>query len=354
MDGGEGANEPPPPIELPDVDLFQADREAGHPGFASPHSKPIGLLPDHSRVYVANTSADTVDVFEAQSGTLLTRVHVGVDPVSIAVRPDGLEVWVSNHVSDTVSVIDADPTSATHHQVIATIQSVDETSRSTRFDEPVGIAFTADSQKAYVALSSEDTLAVIDVSSRRIVNRLNIRSQDPRALVVAGGRLYVTAFESGNQTQVSGCLPEDIDGDVCTFNANAQNVTGEGYDSDITQHPTSRPRLFDHTETDEAAATVSTIGNFQAGITATDNGQVYIAMTEARNYITGCAGTGTPKHSLRELENRAFKPNGVVDCANDACQKAVFQLEPLPPQHPQPTEAFAFHSASNSVATRIH
>ena len=33
-----------------------------------------------------------------------------------------------NRVSDTVSVIDADPTSATHHQVIATIQSVDETS----------------------------------------------------------------------------------------------------------------------------------------------------------------------------------------------------------------------------------
>ena len=87
MDG-----EPPPPIELPDVDLFQADREAGHPGFASPHSKPIGLLPDHSRVYVANTSADTVDVFEAQSGTLLT-VSVGVDGVhcSSARWP---QVWV--------------------------------------------------------------------------------------------------------------------------------------------------------------------------------------------------------------------------------------------------------------------
>ena len=347
-DGGTGGDDSGqgglPANALPDRDLFAADRDAGHPGFASPHSNPIGVLPDYSRLYVANTPADTVDVFNAQTGAALTRIHVGIDPVSIAVRPDGLEVWVSNHVSDTISVIDADPESGTHHQVIATIQEVDPVSRSTRFDEPVGIAFTGDGQKAYVALSSEDKIAVIDVQSRRVMTRLNIRSQDPRAVVVAGNRLYVAAFESGNQSQVSGCLPEDIDGDICTFNAETQNVTGEGYDSDITRHPNIPDRdlfVFD-TDTDQPVETISTIGTLLYGVTATPSGKAFIAMTEARNDANGRAGTGNPKHSLLELENRAFLNQiGVVDCAGGGCQKSIFELEPLPPQQPRPEDALA-------------
>jgi YVTN family beta-propeller protein len=228
--------------------------------------------------------------------------------------------------------------------VIATLQDVDSESRSTRFDEPVGIAFTGNGQKAYVALSSEDKIAVIDVPSRQIINRLNIRSQDPRALTVAGNRLYVIAFESGNQTQVSGCLPEDIDGDLCTFNAEEQNITGEGYDSDIVQHPNlpDRDLFIFNTDNDEAIETVSGVGTLLYGLTATSSGKVFIAMTDARNYINGRTGTGNPKHSLRELENRAFLNQiGVVDCLGDGCQKSVFDLEPLPPQHPEPEEALA-------------
>ena len=317
--GGEGGSGGAPAGELPDHDLFMPDRDAGHPGFASPHSNPIGVLPDYSRLYVANTQSDSVDVFNAQTGSALTRIHVGVDPVAIAVRPDGLEVWVSNHVSDTVSVIDTDPTSPTHHQVIATIQDVDPVSRSTRFDEPVGIAFTGDSRKAYVALSSINRIAVLDVESRQVLDRLKIRSQDPRAIKVAGNRLYVVAFESGNRSQVSGCLPEDIDGDVCTFNVEQQNVPGEGYDSDITRHPDypDRDLFVFNTDTDEPVDTVSSIGTLLYGLTATDSGKVFISMTEARNYVNGRAGTGMPKHSLLELENRAFLNQvGVVDCAN--------------------------------------
>ena len=347
--GDEGGTEVGPEggidsTDLPDVDRFRADLDVGHPGFSSPHSNPIAVLPDYSRIYVANTPADTVDVFDAGTGSRLTRIHVGVDPVSLAVRPDGLEVWVSNHVSDTLSVIDTDPESITHHQVIATIQDVDLESRSTRFDEPVGIAFTEDSQKAYVALSSEDKIAVIDVQNRQVTKRLNIRSQDPRAIAVAGNWLYVIAFESGNQTQVSGCLPEDIDGDICTFNVEEQNVTGEGYDSDITRHPNipDRDLFVFNTDNDELVETVSTIGTLLYGVAATDSGKAFIAMTDARNHVNGRAGTGNPKHSLVELENRAFLNQiAFVDCSGSNCQKSIFELEPPPPQQPEPNDALA-------------
>ena len=131
----------------------QAD-SVGHPGFLSPHAAPIVKSAGH--VFVVNTPADTLDVIDASSRAVVARIHVGIDPVSLAVRPDGKEIWVANHVSDSVSVIDIDPASVTYFQVIATVQEFNQfTPTATNFDEPVGIAF-ASNDKAYVALSSEN------------------------------------------------------------------------------------------------------------------------------------------------------------------------------------------------------
>ena len=137
----------------------------GHPTFMSPHSRPI--LHHQGRIYVVNTPADTLDVLDAQSLDIVDRINVGVDPVALALRPDGRELWVANHISDSVNVIDLEETSPTHHQVIGTVQELDPLTKATRFDEPVGIAF-AHNQKAYVALSSENEIAVVDVVSRRV------------------------------------------------------------------------------------------------------------------------------------------------------------------------------------------
>lgn len=320
----------------------------GQPEFASPHAQPIGLLPDGSRVYVANTAADTVDVLNRASGRLLARIDVGIDPVGIAVRPDGREVWVANHLSDSVSVIDSDPASETFDQVIATVQDLDPTTRATRFDEPVGVAFASDT-KAYVALSSENLIAIVDVPSRLVVGHLEITAQDPRAISVRGDRLYVVPFESGNQTQLSGCLgAESIDGDRCTFDFVEQvvannNVLSLGYDADIVREPRMPDRdlfVFD-TATDQLVETVSTIGTLLYGVTADSNGRVFFAQTEARNDANGRAGT--LKQTLVDLENRAFLNQiAVVDCSAGTCAgPRVIELEPLPPENPPPGTALA-------------
>ena len=148
---------------------------------------------------MVNTPSDTLDVIDVDTKRVVKRIHVGIDPVSVAVRPDGKEIWVANHISDSVSVIDNDPNQSTYMEVIATVQEFDEETKATRFDEPVGIAF-ANNQKAYVALSSENEIAVVDVADRSIARRLHITAQDPRAMVVRGDRLYVIPFESNNKT----------------------------------------------------------------------------------------------------------------------------------------------------------
>ena len=323
----------------------------GYYNYESPHSNPIALLPDASLVYVANTPADTVDVIDAASGAVVARVHVGIDPVGISVRPDGKEVWVSNHVSDSVSVIDADPGSRTRHQVLATIQDIDAETRSTRFDEPVGVAF-AGNRKAYVALSSSNRIAVIDVRERRIVRRLEITAQDPRALAVRNGRLYVVPFESNNQTQISGCWPENIDGVLCTFDARrhvteaaggAAQSLSTGYVADIVRHPDIPDRdlyVFD-TATDLPIEVVDTLGTLLYGIAVDSNGRVFVAQTEARNDANGRAGTQA--HGLAEMENRAFLNQiTTLDCGSGGCGPSKrFELEPLPPRHPSKQMALA-------------
>ena len=324
-------------------------RTVGHPTFMSPHSKPIAI--SRGRIYVANTPADTLDVIDAESRSLVARVPVGIDPVAVAVRPDGLEVWVANHVSDAVSVIDTDPASPTHLQIVATVQDLDRSTRATRFDEPVGIAF-AGNAKAYVALSSENQVAVVDVASRQITGRLTITAQDPRALAVSGGRLYVLPFESNNQTQISGCVGA-LDGNLCTFDAQqhvvtTNNVLSTGIDVDIVRNPRVPDRdlyVFD-TATDQLVQVVETVGTLLYGLAVDSAGRVFVTQADARNDANGRAGTAG--HGLEEMENRAFLNRITrVDCGGGgggggSCgTPETIELEPLPPSHPAPGAALA-------------
>lgn len=321
----------------------KAPAKIGYPSLMSPHSAPIALY--GNRLFVANTPSDTVDVINTKTRKVVKRINVGIDPVSISVRPDGKEVWVANHVSDSVSIIDNDRTSPTFLRAIDTVQDFDKKNKSTRFDEPVGIAF-ANNSKAYVALSSENKIAVIDVASRQVKKRLEITAQDPRAIVVRNDRLYVIPFESNNKTQLSGGYK--IDGDLVTFNAHEHsiannNVLSLGHVTDIVKHPRVPDRdlyIFD-TKTDKLIRTVDTLGTLLYGLTVDSKGNVFIAQTDARNDING--RSGTKKHSLKELENRAFLNQITrVSLSKNESEKPTFiNLEPLPPNHPGPGQALA-------------
>ena len=317
----------------------------GHPSFVSPHASPIVI--NGNLVFVTNTPADTVDVIDSQTREVIARIDVGVDPVSIARRPDGKEVWVSNHISDSISVIDTKESSPTFLNVIATVQEFDPARKATSFDEPMGIAF-ASNEKAYVALSSANQIAIIDVGSREVTKRLSITAQDPREIVVRDGKLYVIPFESNNQTQLSGGAAEDIDGDLVTFDIFEHSIRNNsklslGHVVDVIKHPDMPDRdlfVFD-TETDELIETVDTLGTLLYGMTVDSQGRVFIAQTDARNDANGRAGT--KKHGLAEMENRAFLNRVTrVDFGGSGAQETrFFDLEPLPPQQPVPADALA-------------
>ena len=319
-------------------------RQIGHPDFLSPHARPI-LLHD-GNVFVVNTREDTLDVIQVGNFGIVARIHVGVDPVGLALKPNGKEIWVSNHISDSVSVIDTDPTSPFYLNVLATIQDIDPRTKATRFDEPVGIAF-ASNEKAYVALSAENQIAVVNVHTRQVEKKLTIHAQDPRAIMVREDRLYVVPFESNNQTQISGGTGE-LDGKLSTFDAREHvldnnNVLSLGAVVDIVKHSQIPDRdlfVFD-TSTDELIETVDSLGTLLYGMTVNSRGTVYIAQTDARNAVNGQSGTA--HHGLAELENRAFLNQITqIDFKGDVLHAPRFiDLEPLLPEHPGPGMALA-------------
>ena len=328
---------------LSQLELTAAPTKLGYPSFLSPHARPI--LVHEGRVFVVNTPSDTVDVIDAKSRKITRRIDVGIDPVSLAIRPDGRELWVANHVSDSVSVIDINPKSRTYLRVVDTVQDFDLRTKATRFDEPVGIAF-ASNEKAYVALSSENKIAIVDVRSRKVKRHLNITAQDPRAIVVRNGKLYVIPFESNNKTQLSGGYK--IDGKLVTFNAHEHsiannNVLSLGHKTDIVKHPRVPDRdlyVFD-TRTDQLITTVNTLGSLLYGLTIDSEGTVFIAQTDARNDVNGRAGT--KKHGMVEMQNRAFlnQITSVGFKGGKAEEPKFIDLEPLPPHHPKPGQALA-------------
>ncbi|MGB5812677.1 MAG: beta-propeller fold lactonase family protein, partial [Polyangiales bacterium] len=309
-----------------------ADHEpVGEQTFASPQVNPIAIAPNNKHVYVANTTSGTVDVIETASNTVIATVSVGMDPVSVAVRPDSREVWVANHVSDSVSIIDTNPSSLTLHEVIDTVQSMDG-DLITTFDEPAGIAF-ASNDKAYVALSSRNEIAVIDVDDRRVIGRLEITAQDPRAIAVAGGLLYVAAFESMNQTELSSCPlyqipfigssgnPPDCTLGILQLFRFITDPNLPRVDKNIVIDVRTPDRdlfVFD-TEDDSLVDIVDGVGTLLYGVAADPTGRAYVTNTDARNAINGAEGG-----LLADLGNRMFDNRiTTVDCSTSGCGAPV-------------------------------
>jgi YVTN family beta-propeller protein len=314
-----------------------ANHEAiGRLTFASPQSNPIAISPDGDFVFVASTTSNRVDIIPTATNVVTKWVEVGIDPVSVAVLPpngSGVwngEVWVANHVSDSISVIDGKGfSSASWGQVIETIQDLDANG-VTQLDEPVGIAFSEDGKQAFVALSSRNEIAVIDTilcdspcSPYEVVHRLPLTAQEPRALAVRGNRLYVAAFESHNQSQVSAC--EDLAQDPqCTLDINdlAEFAVNPNLPNDVknivvdTALPDRDLFVFDISSNPPTLVdVVEGVGTLLYGVAVDASHNVYVTQTDARNTENGLDGL-----NLDALQNRMFRNRiAVVNCGGASC-----------------------------------
>ncbi|MEP6636283.1 MAG: hypothetical protein ABJB97_06120, partial [Acidobacteriota bacterium] len=186
---------------------FAQGAPASFKNFEAPQIHPLALTPDGSRLLAVNTPNATLSIFQLVSGSpvLTAEIPVGLEPVSVAARNNS-EAWVVNWLSDSVSIVDLST-----GNVVRTFDVG---------DEPTDVIFTGNNNsKAWVCVSgggrttlgfppitgAAGAVKVFDASNPTAPQAIieNFGKQ-PRALArnADGSRVFVSVFESGNQTTI--------------------------------------------------------------------------------------------------------------------------------------------------------
>ena len=118
----------------------------------------VAATPDGTRAFVSNIGSGTVTAVDLAAGKVLAQVATGKGTEGIAVAPGGAAVWATNREADTVSVIDASSL-----KVAAELKAP---------SFPIRVAFTPDGRHALVSCARTGDVAVFDVAARREVRRL--------------------------------------------------------------------------------------------------------------------------------------------------------------------------------------
>ncbi|HYH85376.1 MAG TPA: carboxypeptidase regulatory-like domain-containing protein, partial [Pyrinomonadaceae bacterium] len=180
--------------------------------FESPQVHPLALTPDGKRLLAVNSPNATLSVFQLSSGSpvLTAEIPVGLEPVSVAAR-NNREAWVVNWLSDSVSIVDLSTGNVTRTIDVG--------------DEPTDILFAGSQREmAFVCVSGgglqtvsfsqitggSGVVKVIDPNNQTAAPVvIPIFGKQPRALARSadGSRVFVSVFESGNQTTI---VPEKV------------------------------------------------------------------------------------------------------------------------------------------------
>jgi YVTN family beta-propeller protein len=160
-------------------------------------------LPDESKIFTANITGDSISIIEAAGvgNWNETVVPVGKGPEGFDLSPDGKQLWAANSRDGSVSIIDV-----AAKQVVGTFNVRTKRSNRLKFTpdgrlvlisdldagelvvlehatrrdvkriklgrQLAGILITPDSSRAYCAVTGDDNVAVIDLKTLELVDRL--------------------------------------------------------------------------------------------------------------------------------------------------------------------------------------
>ncbi len=195
----------------------EAHAQATYQLFESGPVRPVAASPSGQKLFVVNTPDGRLETFRVDTTGRLTptgSVAVGLEPVAVAARSES-EVWVVNHLSDSVSIVDV---SGEMPRVVRTLLVGDEPNDIVFAGPGNGRAFVSAAhrgQNAPVVDGDYDAPGVgradvyvfdaANLGTSLAGDRLAVITlfgDRPRALArsVAGDRVYVAVFRSGNRT----------------------------------------------------------------------------------------------------------------------------------------------------------
>jgi DNA-binding beta-propeller fold protein YncE len=181
------------------------------------------LSPEKDRVIVLLNGwrEQGIQVVDRASGRVLQTIPLPAVFLGITFSPDGKSLYVSGGNEDVIYRFDWQGGQATLADSIPL--AVKEKGKSgTRY--PAGIAISRDGRTLYAAENLGDSLAVVDLLARRVVQRLATEKYPYGVVAGPDGTVYVSAWDGWT---------------VSAFPARANGTLGEGKRIRVARHPSA-------------------------------------------------------------------------------------------------------------------
>src|SRR5687767_8345795 len=158
-------------------------------------SMPLAMVlsPEKDRIVVLLNGwrEQGIQVVERSSGRVVQTIQLPAVFLGIVFSPDGRSLYVSGGDQDLIYRFDWRGGTATLADSIA-LAVREKGKHGTRY--PAGIALSPDGRTLYAAENLGDSLAVVDVGSRRVVQRLATERYPYGVVVGRDGTAYVSAW----------------------------------------------------------------------------------------------------------------------------------------------------------------
>lgn len=164
-----------------------------------------------------------IEVIDRTTGAEVQRISQPGAFLGLAWSLDGRTLYASGGVADVVYEYSWRPTEA-HPAMLAdslVLGHADGKTQGSRY--PAGIALSRDGRQLYVAENLSDSLSVIDVATRRVVQRLSVGSYPYAVVAASDGHVYASAWGANI---------------VAVFKADSGRLTAER-SIDVGRHPSA-------------------------------------------------------------------------------------------------------------------
>jgi len=166
---------------------------AGHSSDLGNMPLAMAMAPEGDRVVVllAGWREQGFQVVETSSGKILQTVELPAAFLGLAFSADGHTLYVAGGYEDVVYRFDWQAGAAAPAGAISLADGKD-TKKGSRY--PAGLALSHDGRTLYVAENLADTLAVVDLASGKVLQRLPAGHYPYAVAVGGGGEVYVSAW----------------------------------------------------------------------------------------------------------------------------------------------------------------
>jgi YVTN family beta-propeller protein len=168
----------------------------------------IVLAKDLKTIFTSNIGSDTICVIEpggGRNGWNVTPVPVGKGPEGFDLSPDGKEVWASNSGDGSVSVVDV-----AGKKVVATLDL--KTKHTNR------LKFTPDGKLVVISDDAGGAVVFVDVASRKERKRLNVGKGPEGTLIQPDGARAYVSLSGDNAVAVIDLKTLEVTGKITGVN----------------------------------------------------------------------------------------------------------------------------------------